>query len=97
MATVKSSTSISVQWGLVDPCRDRNGEITGYSVRYGVDGTSQRQTKRVPGEESNGGMTIISGLKKETVYRVEVAGVTSAGTGVYSDSITLTTHDGELQ
>ena len=33
----------------------------------------------------SGGMTTISGLTKETVYTVEVAAVTSAGIGVYSE------------
>ena len=35
--------------------------------------------------DSSGGMTTISGLTNETVYTVEVAAVTSAGTGVYSE------------
>ena len=31
---MESSTSITVRWGPVE-CRHRNGEITGYYVRYG--------------------------------------------------------------
>ena len=38
-----------------------------------------------------GGMTIISGLARETVYTVEVAAVINAGTGVYSRPLTLGT------
>ena len=62
-------------------CIHRNGDITGYSVRYGVQG-SGTQTVSVPG----GGATIItiSGLTPSTTYSIEVAAVNSAGTGVYS-------------
>ena len=71
------------------------GEITGYSVRYGVSGTIEKQTIRVSGDTS-AGTTIISGLQKETVYEIDVAAETIAGTGVYSNSATVTTPDGKL-
>ena len=90
--SVRSSTSIHVTWGRPN-CRDRNGEITGYSARYGEKGTSEgdRTVKMV----SEVVATIISGLTKETVYTVEVAAVTSAGTGVYSHPLTIETPDSE--
>ena len=75
-----TNSSITVQWGPVD-CIHRNGNITGYSVRYGVSGTSSYQTVNV-----SRGSTII-GLKPSTNYSIEVAAVNSAGTGVYSDPI----------
>ena len=55
-------------------------------MRYGEEGSSEgdRAVKMVSGNLS-GGMTTISGLTKETVYTVEVAAETSAGTGVYSE------------
>ena len=77
-----TSSSITVQWSAVD-CIHRNGDITGYSVRYGA------QTVSV----SRGGatMTTISRLESSTTYSIEVAAVNSAGTGIYSDTyITLT-------
>ncbi|CAI8043297.1 Neogenin (Fragment), partial [Geodia barretti] len=37
---VRSSTSITVQWGPVE-CIHQNGEITGYRVRYGEEGSSE--------------------------------------------------------
>ena len=40
-------------------------------------------------------MTTISELTKETVYTVEVAAETSAGTGVYSLPLTIQTPDSE--
>ena len=82
-----TSSSITVQWGAVD-CIDRNGNITGYSVRYGVNGTAEgdRTVKNSTGD-SSGGMYTISGLSAATVYTVEVAAVNSVGTGVYSSPI----------
>ena len=87
---MESSTAISVQWGPVEPCADQNGPITCYSVRYGEMGSGSTQTKTVSGEDST-----ISGLTKETVYTVEVAAETRAGTGVYSLSLTIQTPDSE--
>ena len=91
--SVESCTAISVQWGPVEPCADQNGPITGYSVRYGEMGSGSTQNKTVSGEDSR--MTTIYGLTKETVYTVEVAAETSAGTGVYSLPLTIQTPDSE--
>ena len=88
---MESSTSITVEWGPVE-CRHQNGEITGYWVRYGDEGSSEVQM--VSGG-SSGGMTTVSGLTKETVYTVQVAAATSGGTGVYSDPLTIQTPDSE--
>ena len=64
-------------------------------MRYGEEGTSEgdRTVKIVSGVL----VTIISGLTKETVYTVEVAAVTSAGTGVYSHPLTIETPDSECE
>ena len=45
--------------------------------------------------DSSGGMATASGLTKQTVYTVQVAAVTSGGTGVYSDPLIIQTPDGE--
>ena len=92
---MESSTSITVQWGPVE-CRHQNGEITGYWARYGEEGSSEgaRSVQMVSGD-SSGGMTTVSGLTKQTVYTVQVAAVTSDGTGEYSDPLTVATPDGE--
>ena len=90
---MESSTAISIQWGPVEPCVYQNGPITGYSVRYGEMGSGTTQNKAVSGEDSR--MTTISELTKETVYTVEVAAETRAGTGVYSILFTIQTPDSE--
>ena len=87
--SVSSLTSITVLWEPVD-CRHRNGEITGYSVRYGEEGSSERdRTVKIVSGDYSGGIITISGLTKETAYTVEVAAKTSAGTGVYSDPLII--------
>ena len=82
-------SSITVQWGAVD-CSHRNGNITGYSVRYGVQGSGEGdRTVEMASGDSSGGMYQISGLSAAAVYTIEVAAVNNAGTGVYSTPITI--------
>ena len=91
MSLGSTTSTITVQWGAVD-CIDRNGDITGYSVRYGVEGTAEgdRTVKMATGD-SSGGMYTIFGLSATTVYTVEVAAVNCAYTGVYSSPIIVVT------
>ena len=76
-----TSSSITLSWLPVD-CKNRNGNITGYSMRYG---SAANQT-----ENFSGGSTTeatITGLDAATNYSIEVAAVNSAGIGVYSAAI----------
>ena len=88
MVTMTTDTTITLQWGEVD-CTDHNGEITGYSVTYGVEGSDSPQTMDVPGDDVT--ETTIQNLMSSTTYSIEVAAVNSAGTGPYGDSITAET------
>ena len=83
-----SPSSITIQWEMV-PCIHRNGDITGYSVQYGIQGQST-QTISVPGD-SSGGSYEITGLQSSTTYSIQVAAMNSAGTGDYSDPYLITT------
>ena len=74
-----TSSSITVQWGAVD-CIHRNGDLIGYSVRYGVLENESTQTRSV----SDATETTIAGLASSTLYEIQVAAVNSAGVGVYS-------------
>ena len=87
-----TSSSITVQWGAVD-CIHRNGDITGYSVRYGEQGSGSTQTESVSGGATT--EATISGLAAGTNYSIEVAAGNSAGTGVYSNLLPALT-SGEL-
>ena len=80
-----SSTSITVQWGPVD-CIHRNGDITGYTVRY-------RKTMAGPMQDiSVSSVTeyTITGLMPSTSYTVRVGAVNSAGRK-FSDQINTMT------
>ena len=82
MVTGITSTTITVQWRPV-PCIHQNGAITGYSVRYGVMGSSMNMTQTVDGASTF--ESTIENLMSSATYLVEVAAVNSDGTGVYSD------------
>ena len=78
-----TSSSINVQWGTVE-CIERNGEVTGYSVRYGEQGTPiGNRVIRTTADTDY----ILSELSSAIVYTVEVAAINSAGRGAYSDAI----------
>ena len=79
-----TSSSITVQWGAVN-CIHRNGDIAGYSVRYGVQGSGSTEIESVSGGGAT--MATIFGLESSTTYTIEVAAVNTAGTGVYSTPI----------
>ena len=86
-ASEVTSSSITVQWGAVD-CIHRNGDITGYLVRYGVQGSGEgEKTVKMASGDSSEGMYHISGLTAATVYTIEVAAVNSVGVGNYSNYI----------
>ena len=77
-----TSSTITVQWGSV-PCIHQNGDITGYSVQYGVMGSGDTQTIPVDGAATT--QTTIGSLMSSTTYSIQVAAVNSEGTGVYND------------
>ena len=77
-----TSSNITVQWGAVN-CIHHNGDITGYSVQYGVQGSGSTQTRDVSGGDTR--HTTIPALNPSTTYSIQVAAVNSAGIGVYSD------------
>ena len=85
-----TSSSITLQWGPVD-CIHRNGNVTGYSVQYWVQGSGSTKTISVSGVANT--VVIVLGLKSTTAYFSEVAAVNSAGTGVYSSPTQVISED----
>ena len=73
-----TSSSITVQWETV-PCIHHDG----YIVRYGS------QTQSVSGGSVT--ETTISNLTPSTTYNIQVAAVNNAGTGPFSNSISIMT------
>ena len=80
---VESTTSITVQWGSV-PCIHQNGDITGYSVQYGVMESGITETVTVNGASTT--QTTISGLMSSTTYTIRVAAVNNQLIGTYSSA-----------
>ena len=76
-----TSSSITVHWGPVE-CIHHNGDVVGYSMKYGVQESGHTQTVRILGSDSN--EIILIGLHPTTAYSIEVAAVNSVGIGVYS-------------
>ena len=91
-ASALNSTAITVQWGPVG-CIHRNGDITGYSVRYGEVGSGSTQTMPVSGGSAT--EATISSLMPSTNYSIQVAAVNSAGPGPYSYQVNIETPDSE--
>ena len=83
-----TSSSMTVQWEPVD-CIHHNGDITGYSVQYGVQGSGTTQTMSVTGGDTT--EATISGLMSSTTYSIEVAAVNTINTGEYSDPLSAIT------
>ena len=89
------SFSIDVSWGEV-PCPHRNGEITGYVIMYkkkGVSGEGRQMSRQTQEERImvDGHTATIDDLDPFTEYSVMVAGVNSAGTGKFSEPVTVVT------
>ena len=78
-----TSSSVTLQWGAVD-CIHLNGDITGYSVLYGVKGSGSTQTVTVSFDVTQ---ATISGLIPNAVYEIQVAAVNIVSEGTYSDAI----------
>ena len=88
-----TSSTITLQWGAVD-CIHRNGDITGYLVRYGIQGSVEGgRTVEMASGDSSGGMHRISGLSAGIVYTIEVAAVNNAGTGDYNVAVSYQTSE----
>ena len=79
-----TSSSITVQWGAV-PCIHHNGNITGYSVQYGVLGSGSILIISVSGGSVT--QVTISNLISSTFYSIQVAAVNSEGTGISSELV----------
>ena len=84
MISEVTNSNISVQWGEVH-CIHRNGDITGYSVRYGVvDSDDDPQIIRISNDTRE---VTITGLMASTLYYIEVAAVHNELIGPYSSAL----------
>ena len=75
------------------PCVNQNGDITGYSVQYGVQGKEGVENAMIAGSDN---LTItLNRLEPETTYLVQVAGVNAQGVGDYCN-LTVSTPQSEF-
>ena len=88
--TFATSYSIAISWELV-PCEPQNGEITGYSVRYGEMGTNMTDMTVLNITGVSVTEATISNLTLSTNYSIQVAAVNSAGTVVFSNATLVKT------
>ena len=87
MVSDVTSSSITVQWDGV-PCIHHNGDITGYSVQYGVAGSQNTQNNI---SVSGATKATISNLRSGTNYWIKIAAVNSIGTGPFSEAVSKET------
>ena len=85
ITTNSTASNITVRWGPVE-CLHHNGDITGYSVVL----SNSEDIRRVSVDHETREVTIYE-LCPFTDYTVSVAAVNRAGTGVYSNDITVKT------
>ena len=79
IVSIINSTSIFVQWDIINPCRAMNGLITSYSIRYRVQPNGQTTL------QSDGLEITLTELTPFTEYSIEVAAVNeNDDVGVYS-------------
>ena len=86
-----TSYSITLQWETV-PCEHRNGDITGYLVKYwerGIVNNKSETVMNITGASVT--EATISNLIISTNYSIQVAAVNNAGTGVFSNATIIKT------
>ena len=94
MATVVSSTVISVQWDGLALCRLVNGLIVKYRVQYTAESSGEVQSTDESGDWDDGGQTSLTGLTPFTTYSIQVAAVNEQNdVGPYSDPKTVQTEE----
>ncbi len=90
---VITRTNVTIMWTEI-ACLDRNGVITGYTIRYGPVNTSPTTIEHTSTDRSR----VISGLTPFTNYTLSVRGVNSVGAGIYSaETVIRTDEDSKLR
>ena len=79
-----NSTTIEITWGEVD-CTQRNGNITGYRVTYGIS-----ESEEVVINVTNQCTLVVMDLYPLTPYTFKVAAINNHGIGPYNINSTPT-------
>ena len=89
--TFATSYSITLQWETV-PCEHRNGDISGYSIKYGEMGSLNNKSEALMNITGAGVIeATVPNLMLSTKYSIQIAAVNNAGTGVFSNATIIKT------
>ncbi|CAD7076874.1 unnamed protein product [Hermetia illucens] len=88
---VTSSTSITVHWE-PPPEEERNGQITGYKIRY----RKLRESPQVKTTPANVRHFELNNLDRMSEYQVKIAAMTVNGSGPFSEWFRVLTYENDL-
>ena len=89
--TFATSYSITLQWETV-PSEHRNGDVTGYSIKYGEMESFNNQSKTVMNITGTSVTeATIFNLILSTNYSIQIAAVNNVGVGVFSNATIIKT------
>ncbi|XP_065086448.1 neogenin isoform X1 [Ochlerotatus camptorhynchus] len=86
-----SSTSITIRWQ-PPPVEDRNGQITGYKIRY----RKNKKPLQVETTPANVRHWELKGLDRLSAYQVKIAAMTVNGSGPFSEWHHIETYENDL-
>ena len=86
--TASTSSSLTISWDEIH-CANRNGIITGYPYELYL--KSDINTALLTSTTTSTSVTISSGLTPDTEYFIRVAAKTNAGSGSWSNYVSLQT------
>lgn len=86
-----SSTSITVRWQ-PPPVEDRNGQITGYKIRY----RKNKKALQVETTPANVRHWELKGLERLSAYQVKIAAMTVNGSGPFTEWHHIETYENDL-
>ncbi|XP_058836967.1 neogenin isoform X2 [Topomyia yanbarensis] len=86
-----SSTSITIRWQ-PPPVEDRNGQITGYKIRY----RKNKKPLQVETTPANVRHWELKGLERLSAYQVKIAAMTVNGSGPFTEWHHIETYENDL-
>ena len=89
-----TANKLIFSWNSI-PCSDQNGEILYYVVKYLYKVVSEGVQEQESQTDGNERGIILRNLRSNTKYNVTIAGVNSAGVGVFSLPVVATTYGGK--
>ncbi|XP_055537203.1 neogenin isoform X3 [Wyeomyia smithii] len=86
-----SSTSVTIRWQ-PPPVEDRNGQITGYKIRY----RKNKKPLQVETTPANVRHWELKGLERLSAYQVKIAAMTVNGSGPFTEWHHIETYENDL-